>query len=73
MKLALFDKIMSMAKDYHLPICVFFFVIGSIMQWFHHLDMAFVAYVGTILGAVTGHSFSPAGRPDPPEPKPPQG
>lgn len=56
----MFDKIMSCMKDYHLPICVVMFLVGVPLQWFHHLDMAFVAYTGTILGAITGHAFSPA-------------
>jgi hypothetical protein len=30
------------------------------MKWFGHLDMSYVAYTGTILGAITGHAFSPA-------------
>lgn len=61
-----FDKILSNVKDYHLPICLGMFGVGSVLQWFGHLDMAFVAFTGTIVGAITGHSFSPAGRPDPP-------
>jgi hypothetical protein len=61
---AMIDKILSACKDYHLPICLFVFIIGSVMQWFRHLDMAYVAYTGTVLGAITGHSFSPAGKPD---------
>jgi hypothetical protein len=56
----MWDKILSAAKDYHLPIALFIFVVGSILQWFHHLDMSFVAYAGTVLGAITGHAFSPA-------------
>lgn len=56
----MFDKVLSAMKDYHLPVCVFVFIIGSVLQWFHHLDMAFVAYTGTVLGAITGHAFSPA-------------
>lgn len=67
MKFNMFDKILSAMKDYHLPICVLMFLVGAVLSWFHHLDMAFVAYTGTILGAVTGHSFSPAGRPDLPK------
>jgi len=59
-KFNMFDKILSACKDYHLPICVFMFITGSVMKWFGHLDMVFVAYAGTILGAVTGHAFSPA-------------
>lgn len=65
MKFELLDKWMSAAKDWHLPISVFMFIVGSAMQWFHHLDMAYVAYAGTILGAITGHAFSGAGAPDP--------
>ena len=57
-----FDKILSDAKDYHLPICLVMFFVGSVMKWFGHLDMAYVAYAGTILGAITGHSFSPAAK-----------
>ena len=56
----MFDKIMSCMKDYHLPICVVMFLVGVPLQWFHHLDMAFDSYTGTILGAITGHAFSPA-------------
>lgn len=64
-----FDKILSDMKDYHLPICVFMFVVGSVMTWFHHLDMSYVAYTGTILGAITGHAYSPAQKnSDPPPP-----
>jgi hypothetical protein len=55
-----FDKILSQMKDYHIPVCALMFLVGSGMSWFHHLDMAFVAYTGTILGAITGHAFSPA-------------
>jgi membrane protein YqaA with SNARE-associated domain len=60
MKFDMLDKVMSAVKDYHLPICFAVFVVGAILQWFHHLDMAFVAYTGTVLGAITGHAYSPA-------------
>jgi hypothetical protein len=58
------DKILSAMKDYHLPIFLFMFMTGGCLSWFHHLDMSFVAFTATIVGAITGHSFSPAGRPD---------
>jgi hypothetical protein len=48
------------------------FIVGSVMTWFHHLDMSYVAYTGTILGAITGHAFSPAQKKDDP-PAPPPG
>jgi hypothetical protein len=63
-----FDKILSNCKDYHLPICVFIFSTGSMLQWFHHLDMSFVAFTGTVLGAITGHAFSKAGDPSSDQP-----
>ena len=69
-----FDKILSDMKDYHLPVSVGMFIVGAIMQVFHHLDMSFVAYAGTILGAFTGHAFSPAAQDKPgdaPDPVPP--
>jgi hypothetical protein len=60
MSMQWFDTFMTNMKDYHLPICVVMFITGAVLQWFHHLDMSFVAYTGTILGAITGHAFSPA-------------
>jgi hypothetical protein len=54
------DRILSNMKDYHLPACIGIFGIGSVLQWFHHLDMAFVAFTATVIGGITGHAFSPA-------------
>lgn len=56
------DKTLSNLKDYHLPIMLLLFVAGIPLAWFGHLDMAFVAYTGTIVGGITGHAFSPAQR-----------
>jgi len=61
------DKILSNVKDYHLPIMLGMFGAGGMLQWFHRLDMAFVAFTGVIVGGITGHAFSPAqaaGDPD---------
>jgi uncharacterized membrane protein YjjB (DUF3815 family) len=58
------DKILTNCKDYHLPICSAVFCVGSVLQWFHHLDMTFVTFTGTILAAITGHAFSPARKDD---------
>ena len=60
MRVMNFDKILSNFKDYHLPIFVSMFGVGCVLQWFHHLDMAFVAFTGTVIGGITGHAFSPA-------------
>ena len=65
-----FDKIISNMKDYHLPVSFVVFVVGCVLQWFHHLDSTFVAFTGTVLGAITGHAFSPAVKAEPtPPPK----
>ena len=66
------DKILTNMKDYHLPIFMGMFGVGSVLQWFHHLDYAFVAFAGTIVGGLTGHAWSPAQAvPDAPSPVPP--
>jgi hypothetical protein len=66
MNLKWVDTLLTNMKDYHLPICILMFGVGSVLQWFHHLDMSYVAYTGTILGAITGHAFSPAQKDKPP-------
>ena len=62
LKKAISDKTLSNLKDYHLPIMVLMFITGIPVAWFGHLDMAFVAFTGTIIGGITGHAFSPAQR-----------
>lgn len=68
MKFAFVDKWLSAFKDWHLPISVFVFIVGSVIHWFHGIDASYVAFTATVLGAITGHSFSPAAAPDPPTP-----
>jgi hypothetical protein len=55
-----FDRILTNAKDYHLPITLFVFVTGSGLAWYHKLDQSYVLFAGTVLGALTGHAYSPA-------------
>ena len=62
MKFDLLDKWMSAAKDWHLPISVFIFLVGSVLQWFNHLSTNYVAFTATCLGAITGHAFSGAAK-----------
>ena len=54
------DKILTNMKDYHVPACLGMFGVGAVLQWFGHLDAAFVAFTGTIIGGILGHAFSPA-------------
>jgi hypothetical protein len=37
--------------------CTAFFISGNIMHWFGKLSMVYVAYMGTLLSAVVGHSI----------------
>lgn len=60
MNFSLVDKILSAVKDYHLPIFVGMFTVGSVLQYLHHLDMAFVAFTSTVIAGITGHAYSPA-------------
>jgi hypothetical protein len=55
-----FDKVLTNFKDYHLPIFLVMFLIGAVLQWYHHLDMGFVAFTATVIGGITGHAYSPA-------------
>jgi len=59
------DKVLSNCKDYHIPICGVMFLAGCVMKWFNHMDYAFVAFTGTIIGGITGHAFSPAVKQEP--------
>jgi len=70
MKFDSLDKYLSAAKDWHLPISVFVFLVGSVLQYLHHLDTTFVGFTATVLGAITGHSFSPAADDKPGDPPP---
>ena len=56
------DALLTDIKDYHLPITIGIFGVGSILQWFHHMDPTFVAFTATVLGAITGHAFSGISR-----------
>lgn len=36
--------------------CLLFFASGNILQWVHRLDATYIAFMGTLLGAIIGHS-----------------
>ena len=56
MKLNL-DKIMSDMNDWHIPCGVVVFTVGSVLQWFKHLDPSYVAFSSTVLGFLGGHAY----------------
>jgi hypothetical protein len=51
------DKFMTEFNDWHLPFAGAVYVVGSVLQWFHHLDASYVAFSATVLGFVGGHSY----------------
>lgn len=71
MKFSTLDKWFSAARDWHIAVYVIMFGIGSVLQYLHHLDMAFVAFTGTLVGGLTGHAYSPAGKDTPAAVNPP--
>jgi hypothetical protein len=50
------DKILSDCADHHIPILVGIFGIGTALSWYHRLDPSYVAFAGTVIGAITGHA-----------------
>ena len=51
------DKILTDVNDYHIPCAGFIFTVGSVLQWFHHLDPTYVAFTSTVLGFLGGHAY----------------
>lgn len=58
MKFDWIDKVLTAAKDYHIPCAMAIFATGTVLQWFHHMDSNYVGFAGLVLGAITGHCFS---------------
>ena len=51
------DKIMSDMNDWHIPCGVVVFAVGSVLQWFKHLDPSYVAFSSTVLGFLGGLAY----------------
>lgn len=67
MKFTLLDKWLSASKDWHIAVSVFIFITGSVIHWLHGIDASYVAFTGVVIGGITGHAYSAAGKPDNPE------
>ncbi len=66
------EKFFSKLKGRTTTFCVMFFISGNVLQWLHRLDATYIAFMGTLLGAIIGHSvkedwFKNAAAPDPPK------
>jgi len=49
-------KIMDWCQGRHTAFAVFFAAAGTVMQWYHKLDMNYVALIGAVQGFVFAHS-----------------
>ena len=51
------NKVFAFLQGRHTGFAIFFAIVGVILQWFHHLDSTFVAYMTSLMGMVLGHSI----------------
>lgn len=52
----MFKKLVVWANGRHTLFAVVELILGTILAWFHHLDMSYVALCGTIQSLVLAHS-----------------
>lgn len=55
---AIFDRI----ERSHVAIGMSVYSIGSVLQWFHHLDATYVTFTTTVLGFLGLHKFLSNGQ-----------
>jgi hypothetical protein len=53
----MFAKLFTWAQGRHTFFALLELTLGTALAWFGHLDMSYVALVGTIQGMVLGHSI----------------
>ena len=53
----MFKKLVEYMQGRHTLFAAFFAIAGVVLQWFHHLDATFVAYMTSLMGMVLGHSI----------------
>lgn len=51
------DKVLSDFKDYHVPVILGVFSVGTVIEWYHHLSMPYVYFCMGVLTALTGHAI----------------
>lgn len=62
-ELSKLDLFLTNFKDYHIPVALFVFIVGSLIHWFHRLDAAFITFTSTVLTFLGTHAiFSPESR-----------
>jgi hypothetical protein len=72
LKFQMLKKLFAWAQGRTTAFALMFFISGTTMAWFHRLDATYVAFCGTLMGAVIGHSIKEdifdSKKPDDPNP-----
>jgi len=53
----MFKKMLMWCQGRHTLFAVFFAASGTVLEWFHRLDLNYVALIGAVQGFVFAHSF----------------
>ena len=53
----MFQKIANWCQGRHTLFALFFTISGTILEYFHKLDMNYVALIGAVQGFVFAHSY----------------
>lgn len=56
-KPTLFARVTGYVQGRHTAFVLAFFLAGHVMHWYHRLDATYIAYMGTLMGFVLGHSI----------------
>jgi hypothetical protein len=60
----LFTKLTSALQGRHTSFVAAFFVVGNVLHWYHRLDSTYIAWMGTLMGFVLGHSVKESMLPE---------
>jgi hypothetical protein len=60
----LFTKITGALQGRHTFFVSAFFVVGNLLHWYHRLDSTYIAWMGTLMGFVLGHSVKESMLPE---------
>lgn len=52
----LIEGAVNAAHGRHTMFCFGFFIAGNVLHWVHRLDGTYIAFMGTLMGFVLGHS-----------------
>jgi len=52
----MFQKLLQWLKDKHVTFAIFFTIYGSVLEWFHRLDLNYIALITAVQGFLFAHS-----------------